>query len=279
MEDRILTHYTTQEAAQHIIQSESIWMTDFRFLNDHAEWKYSWYLLQKLCAKKLDENPESDFEELWAYFAKQDPWDDENIAHRPESYVFSLSRNGDDLSQWRSYCRGGVGVALGFDCCLLQESLKSMNGKIVECIYNVQEQQSRVIELLKSIENVYVPNQDRSISHALDESDFRLKFQDMASSFKDAAFKAEREVRLVVHLAPDRHSVKTRSGRWTPIPFIEAKFVKGTGVDLWPIRSLSIGPSPHQNLAQIAFRQLLSAKDVRSLCKLEKSVIPFRSHW
>jgi hypothetical protein len=43
-----------------------------------------------------------------------------NTRRLPSDFVASFSEEGDDLSQWRSYCPGEAGFSIGFSSCALR---------------------------------------------------------------------------------------------------------------------------------------------------------------
>lgn len=97
----IIWHYTTIEAFDCILR-EGIAFSHYRFLNDDSELSYGRQLLRDIFDDLKDE-------ELKKFIEGQIV--DELVA---DSYLFCLSRDGDNLYQWRSYTPHG-GIAVGFD--------------------------------------------------------------------------------------------------------------------------------------------------------------------
>ena len=64
-------------------------------------------------------------------------------------FVFSLSKNGDQLSQWRAYTSGGNGYSVGFDVAKLEDFARASKFHLSECHY-VKEDQERLVREIPS---------------------------------------------------------------------------------------------------------------------------------
>lgn len=108
----LLWHYTSIDVLEFFLKGE-IAFTHYKFLNDDAEVECGLGLL-----KKLAEESESEF--LKDIFIK-------NSAFTPngfdDTFLFCLSKDGDNLYQWRSYTPNG-GVAIEFNKVELFEALR-----------------------------------------------------------------------------------------------------------------------------------------------------------
>lgn len=63
-------------------------------------------------------------------------------------YIACFSKEGDVLSQWRSYADDSRGVSIGFD---LNKLIENSNLKLKEVSYSVDEQKSLLIDILKKM--------------------------------------------------------------------------------------------------------------------------------
>lgn len=124
-----LYHYTDAAGLLGIVESRSLWATDYRHLNDRKEYRIGAKLLKDELGKhRLAEKHRRAFERLVAETQKT-------------CYVLSFSEMGDQLSQWRAHCPSGNGYALGFKRSnALFASAKQHSFNLVRCAYDLQEQ-------------------------------------------------------------------------------------------------------------------------------------------
>jgi Protein of unknown function (DUF2971) len=106
-----LYHYTTAAGLKGILESESIWFTDFRHLNDPSEVEHGLELCRDVIGlRKQDQDGRVRlFLDMLADFMRMD-----NLSRTLEYFIGSFSQASDDLGQWRAYGDNGRGVAIGF---------------------------------------------------------------------------------------------------------------------------------------------------------------------
>jgi len=150
-----LYHYTDAHAVHSILNTRKIRLTDIRFLNDKEE------LLEGL--KTLEETLLNEIDSDLKYAE-----DAANMIHHSlisvetsnndlnPLYVFSLSSERDQLSQWRAY----GAYALEFDEELLREHVEIL----APCIYNLNEKIKRSTSEVKK--SVTVNGEARRLSWA-----------------------------------------------------------------------------------------------------------------
>lgn len=166
-------------------------------------------------------------------------------------YVTSFSQKSDDLNQWRAYGRGvEPAICIGFDAQIL-DNLDSPE-VLIPCLYGKQEHIDQVALAIKTVSE-----------RALEEN---LAYPSIASLFvgellrvipacKNFSFKEEEEWRLAIPefmlLEPDfivDYQVRGSLLRpYVSIPLTSQEF---PGIN--PIRSVTIGPGPHQDLSAAA---------------------------
>lgn len=221
----ILYHYTSPESAKSILESNSFWATDCRYLNDPTE------VLRNL--EIADKRANLLFEEFGVSREEAASWNTERFlsdeAYRSaavltklvpepnmlsyliddlEVYIVSFSENGDSLSQWRAYCSSG-GYALGFE----PENLSVLRAELAPCIYLNEDEIEEVFdyhlrELVRERlgsssvipENItgeeWVSGIHYSLTDRVNQA-YVGGIHDMATIIKDATFAEEREWRLV----------------------------------------------------------------------------------
>ena len=125
MKDKhILYHYTSIEGARGILTSQSIWMSDVRYLNDSQE-------LDK-AMKTFLENVDPKMVQTLSMAIY---WGNLTRNH----CVFALSSSPNILSQWRAYGDDGQGMAIGFDEKYLTTGWAEQQGILVDRIYENHE--------------------------------------------------------------------------------------------------------------------------------------------
>lgn len=190
--DTALYHYTTPEAFYGIISSSSIWATQIQYLNDHRELHHTINLAERELNRRLaaDDLPELKnfiLERLQAVLRTQ--------ADSP-IFVFSLSEEPDQLSQWRAYCRNG-GYSVGFKTSALQKAGSEHGFELVKCVYDLQEQKTAVASLIDQTINEFLaaaPEHEDSRRLGFNiAAEFSPLLYELAAVFKDPAFQEEKE--------------------------------------------------------------------------------------
>ena len=114
--DTVLWHYTTGSALLSIIGSGAIFSTQVSCLNDSTEVRYGAKLFRDALSRLLithagDSHVLAFIKETLKFF-DEEPEFPVNAAI--PYFVTCFSLEGDDLAQWRSYCSGENGYAIGF---------------------------------------------------------------------------------------------------------------------------------------------------------------------
>jgi hypothetical protein len=93
----ILYHYTSADGLCGIVESRAVWASIIHFLNDAEEFQYAISIEQEL----LKERGSAEASEVLSTFL--DWITSANVC------AFSLTAEGDLLSQWRAYCPASGG--------------------------------------------------------------------------------------------------------------------------------------------------------------------------
>ncbi len=226
-----LYHYTTWEGLKGILQTQSLWATNYKFLNDYSElvlfrdklvsWIYPAVLegYKKLIAHKpflkgkiqkkggLERIVQHDAEVLI---------DSQYEALGNEIYILSFCGEPDKqsvadnglLSQWRGYGAGG-GAVLVFDTEKLEEilakeaiSYEYSAVLIADLIYSDDEQKlkeelSDELKILADVATRFFNHENVSKKIEIDSSDGYIPFVSCISRYKHFGFSEEKEVRVV----------------------------------------------------------------------------------
>ena len=194
-----LWHYTTIDVLDHFLQGE-IAFSHYKFLNDDSELSYGRQLLQEIFVGLENEGLKD--------FIMGEIVDD----FVTDVYMFCLSRDGDNLYQWRSYTPQG-GIAVGFDRRKLhsavQEAFKGerwasvsskISGMLIPCRYRDDFTKDVVLRL----------NQKPSKRHGVccDGCEklglYVEKTMRVLLSQKNPSFREEQEERFLVMGVPRR---------------------------------------------------------------------------
>jgi hypothetical protein len=100
--DDTIYHYTNASGLIGILKTRAIWATSHLHLNDGLEFE----IAAKLFREELEHSSltEKQHQVFWELIKQmQEP-----------RFILSFSQHRDRLSQWRAYCTGGDGYALGF---------------------------------------------------------------------------------------------------------------------------------------------------------------------
>jgi hypothetical protein len=109
---KFIYHYTNDAGLRGILESGAIWITDIFNLNDPSELKHGFSHAARILDEKAATGPPESrtFARIFREFVNQG-----GIHASAHYFVASLSRNGDELGQWRAYADNGRGYALGFE--------------------------------------------------------------------------------------------------------------------------------------------------------------------
>ncbi len=287
----ILYHYTDLNGLMGIIESKCLWATDIYYLNDFTEMAYAFDFISGRIKYLMDSFPREDRSQMGLRIRLPDGVRTEyeffedlekvisGIKKSPDDYtsfVCSFSKNGDRLSQWRGYSKGEGGYCIAFDRKKLVELGK---GKftICECLYRPDKNQKKLVdeivtkEIQKSFEKSSKKNGDDSV---LVEA--MIKFYFIAPRLKDPAFHEEGEWRFFQHSSKafrfNMDNIKYRKGANALIPFTEFELAKE--IKKLPIKSITVGPMPHQKLAKRSLERYLDNEGLN--CDIKLSPIPYR---
>ena len=290
-------HYTTASALLPIVQNNEIWLSDATFLNDRTEVDHGHNcVLARLDHAIADaaDNAVSSMLSQTRLALQEKP--------KPPVYVACFSWEGDDLSQWRGYGRGGAPVCIEFEYSPLM--FGSTDGRFADVRYLSDEQEwlfdqlidAYAVAFAEDLRNPRPTQRDRPLTLGEEAAICSGKlYHDLWSyvvACKTHAFHSEREVRFVYiahdfsrpdddHWAPTHPSPMFRESGGRVIPYLSSakldfqEFQGDRETPRLPIASVRIGPIEDQELLRRGVRKLL---DENGFGKAEAllSEIPFR---
>jgi len=231
----LLYHYTTTQGLIGILDSDCLWATEVRFLNDVSEASYGReVVLEALRAAIKAEQDKGRLRNLrtaLSYFTPRLGWDMSSI-------VVCFSEQPDQLSQWRAYGRGG-GFAIGFDRSALEQERTFADAPAFYLVPVMYERSAQLRAAAGSIRQ-YLDHPKMAKLESGEGVAVALFLQ--VAVFKNVAFEEEREWRAVTHVGVNPCPLKFRPSPWGPTPY--GTFPLRTAHDATsPVREVRVGPS------------------------------------
>jgi hypothetical protein len=249
-------HYTTTEGFKGILQSGEIWATSIYRLNDWTEFEYARKPFIDSVTTLLNNEETADGAALLLSHL---------LDKRPPLFVcsFSAARDGDDLSQWRAYSNP-YGCAIGFEVATLLTYAGMLRFDLSRCEYGtagIQEMAKATAEIMGKIIQMAGGRKSFHSQYPFGDPLPELILK-VAARYKNEAFSAEQEHRLVYHLQTgDRESFRTSRGKRIPYVALSLRNDKGWTKSfiekLW--RDAKIVMSPRRPEKTQAEREALAA--------------------
>lgn len=266
-----LYHYTDAHAVHSILKTKKIRLTDIRFLNDTAELLEGLSILEDTLINEIDSDLKYAGEAAKMIHRSLINVETSNNDLNP-LYVFSLTSESDQLSQWKAYGP----YALEFDEELLREHVEIL----APCIYDFNEKIKRSMsEVKKSVNVISEEMEKQGGSIGPNGYDSMIYLMHDAAAFKHAGFIEENESRIIVP-QDEKYEIQYLPRNSMLIPYIEIE------IPLDCIKSIKLGPMKDQELAFISMSDFASqierewqneTSNIEYWLKVKKSPIPYRA--
>ncbi|MCY9835870.1 DUF2971 domain-containing protein [Aeromonas media] len=270
-----LFHYSDFNALVGIIKNKQIWMGDLFFLNDEKEYQLGLDLFKKQLEIQKGICQTSPF---LIFLNSLDSID--SLLLKKPPFSFSLTEEGDLLSQWRGYTKNGIGVSIGFR----SSNLKSGGFQLFPCIYALEEQEAYIKHLFELAFKTFNETSETGkhekskctnpleLPHwdAINEAGSALiSWLNVACALiKDSSFKEEKEWRLVNF---ERYNIDflAKDSYLKPIKKIpiEPQHI---------VTSIKVGPNPNKVFCKNSICALLDTCSLDSVL-VSFSDIPYRN--
>jgi hypothetical protein len=261
---QIVYHYTNFAGFKGIIEGNSLWCSDARYLNDYMEVENGKQWIRHLVEIFKDEFPPFEFSGRVEDALK------EFVDEETTAFVTSLCLNPDLLSQWRGYGAASGGLAIGFDAGLLQ---KTTGLRLIPVVYKTEDSIKTVDEIIRrAIGKLKSGLSAPAMEGALEEMREGL-FAYVISS-KHESFSEEAEFRLVAPVAlAKKWKVQYRTNGSILVPYFALNLAKA-----WPhiVKAIWIGPTAHGSLAWKSVREFLNYHKL-GRAELKLSTAPYRT--
>ena len=199
--NNLIWHYTSMPVLENFLQGK-VALTHFRFLNDSKDLAYGLEVLREIAHKSGSKH--------LLHAVVENPFAD--ALTKEDNYLFCLSRESDNLYQWRSYATNG-GIAIGFRRADLYNALYDAmeeNPKInsasqmfawLKCRYDVTSTSSFIERLVERLDAEDQTKKD-DFASIIKPSDAFINFMarliEVMMTQKHESFKEEREERFVL---------------------------------------------------------------------------------
>jgi hypothetical protein len=264
---RTLYHYTTQAGLLGILTSQSIWASEIRFLNDATEFRTALDAVGAELSTRISDLDSAEARTRGdAIFGKFTALEESSV------FVLSLTEKGDDLSQWRAYGGRHSGYAIGFDVDKLGALAAEYDFELHRCLYESPEHGLLAATIVDDA-MAWLSEGDRMTRRRCRE--FHRTMLKTAPLLKHYKFRDESEWRLVSASHPvTSPEIGFRSGPSTLVPHYSIPLFAKDGSS--PLTRVTIGPTPHVDLAIHSTYALLQARGFKDAF-VRESQIPLRT--
>ena len=207
-----LYHYTNGHGLKGILESETIWFTDYRHLNDPSELTHG-----MRTAHDVMRNIAADADGRVRLFLgiTADLFSHANLSNTLEFFIASFSREPDDLGQWRAYADNGRGYALGLSpqvFGVVEKPVREPNENVLvgPVLYQTGEVCARHRQAIEKAASIFLQAADANVELMRDKSVGVPFMREMAKELlassliwncltsKHPAYAHEREVRMII---------------------------------------------------------------------------------
>jgi hypothetical protein len=269
-EPEYLYHYTNASALMSIVVNNCMWCTNIGYLNDSREWVHCFDLARHIAATigKSERNVTTVWDRIERLCQKL-----KNISPGENPfYIASFSERADDLSQWRGYAPSG-GIAIRFEYEQLKLFAEKAGARLSKCIYSEDEQRGHLMRFIVPILERLEPSEKTSREVTM------VIAKQIATDFKDCAFKDEAEWRIVLTSPPSEINFRESGG--ILIPYVKFSlgfpdFLKRSKVapSKVVLDRCMVGPGNHPQLTAGGLKKFFDAQ--RLSCEVEISTVPWR---
>lgn len=242
-----LYHYTNNEALIEMMERDSLRLGHFYFQNDPKELKYGLNLL-------LEHKDEMEKICLGAKEYIETIAHDETPIERIPIFTFSLSEEGDLLSQWRGYGTGNKAVCIGFkkDGLMTVKHKNRINLRISKIIYDKDNQKNKLMAFFEEKNRKYKKT-NATLLNLLANPIHYSSLINILIEFKHHRWNEEQEWRLIASFNSNEIVHFSGGSKWLK-PYIDLKYEK------LPLSNIKIPRSGYESRNKSSIEWLLRAK-------------------
>lgn len=270
----LVYHYTSLEGFVGIIQSRSLWLSDYSYLNDRRELTHGVDVVCEVVDEMLRAHPESTINELLL------AWKRNLAASTHRVCIVSFSAEDDSLSQWRAYGP----IAIGIEPRHLP--IHAYQTRLGAVEYDREIQRKLASIYLNHLTQAYrVDLEEGQLERIPDVYHRTERIIELVAFFKDAAFRSEQEYRLVYIEDPETlRGLKLpsppknfRVARTKLVPYVASDELSPFEHKRGPleVQEVILGPEA-DDLLERGVRELLASSALPDV-KVRRSRVPYRT--
>jgi hypothetical protein len=230
---RLLYHYTTAEGLVGILNTQSFWMTNIRYMNDFSELQYATTLALNVIATK---RKQCAGKPMLAEFFRRTENSVSPFRKGNEVFAASLCEEGNLLSQWRAYGNRGGGYAIGIDFfhllrflprrCALRKVIydpddqQKILGQAIDSLCGFVEKMTEGLDIKEADARNILPKCCSILPRILGEHLVCFKHPEFAEE-KEWRLIATIDCDLVLNRNEDSNLLKFRTFRGNIVPYVE----------------------------------------------------------
>lgn len=263
-----LYHYTSVEGLKGILDSEALWTTQIQYMNDSKEFGHAVDIALGLIKRKRF-SADARLAKFYEIMEKT-----LGLSNGARTFIFSMTQNPDQLSQWRGYCGLG-GYSIGFNKSSLRQLCGTSSFRLEKCIYDDSEKERLIDEVIEDAVSYFSSQCGRDDFEAIEhESKFYGQILKIGSTMKHSSFVEEQEWRLIggpFSWKNEQSQWRTRDGLL--LPYYEVKLDRDEDGYL-PVSEVYIGPCKERHLAADSLRVYMEV--TKNLFRRRYSKTPYR---
>jgi len=265
-----LFHYTNAQGLLGMLQSNRIWATNCRFMNDPTEIAYGIHLVREISQSvwpKKDTKGWSELKDILSLRLKR--------FEKSKVYIACFCAAGDLLSQWRGYGAVGGGYSIGFSA--REIGVERLNFRepvppkaiLRKVIYDRRTQERLITDWLRGVSVLEQARLKNPSGPAVQSfmylwGNFNTYLCEFLICFKDTAYREEQEWRVIQFgtvKEVDVLKASFRTGGAHAIPYVELDFtlVKGPYRGKLPAQLIRYGPTLDPLVTERSLRLLCEA--------------------
>jgi len=263
-----LFHYTSAESFLGILDSDSLWASQLRYLNDAAELVYANELIADVLSarlKRCSKNMQNVLQSVGEILPQ--------VEYESYLYAASFSEDGDLLSQWRAYGDAGGGYAVGVR---IRDVHPTALSPLVRKVEYDEAAQRAIVEgmVCRLPSDVETPD---TVTLGLAGRELMADLALAGVFFKHGSFHEEKEWRaLTIAMKTDR-SILFRAAGGIIVPFVPVSLRTqlGSNPGRIPLGRVVCGPTLQATLSRRAVSLALNLHGHES-CEVQASRVPLR---
>ncbi|HKT26560.1 DUF2971 domain-containing protein [Dyella sp.] len=244
-------HYTSLQGAVGIVESQELWLSDHRFVNDMREYAYGKDLALNVIVEAAGTEVDPEFRGFLERLRES-----VKISSGRAIYIASMSRSPDKLDQWKGYGNSSESICIKFDADFALWNVGNSHPTHVRQQMVIYEEDVQV-NLIRALIRIFKDKFDgyRTFSDPF-LADLSYLIESQFILFKHPQYASEDELRLTIENASqtvENKKPRHRVAKGMVIPYITTKYIsrdlQPPGNRL-PIREIVVSPTSRADLLE-----------------------------